>query len=93
MRRPGLEQNGRQGRAPGRERNRTLVWDAGDRLQVFVDGFNVVVGHFAVGRPRHNLENITVEGGLRRSEDAALGAFSRATTPAAMAIFSSHICA
>jgi hypothetical protein len=53
------------------------VWNAGDRLQVFVDGRNVIVGHLAVSRPRHDLEDSSVDGRYWRPEDAALSARRR----------------
>jgi hypothetical protein len=54
------------------------VRDARNCLQVFIDGFDVIVGHEAVGRPRHDLENITVQRRHRGPEDAALSARRRA---------------
>jgi hypothetical protein len=43
----------------------SVVRDAGNRAQVFVDGAEVVVGHVQVDRPRHDLEKTGGKG--RRS--------------------------
>jgi hypothetical protein len=70
-----LEQDARKGWATGRERQRRrMVRNARDRLQVFVDGCDVVVGHAAVSRPRHDLQYEAVKGRHGRPEDAALSA-------------------
>jgi hypothetical protein len=77
--RAGLVHETRKGRGASWQRNRcTLVRNARDRLQVFVDGSDVIIGHVAVGRPRHDLEDVTVQGRHRRPEDAALSSRRRA---------------
>src|SRR6516225_10304553 len=53
----------------GRKADCALMGDAGNGPQVFVDSADVIVRHVAVGRTRHDLKEIGVEG---RRKDTTL---------------------